>query len=49
MVLISSEDIGSALNKACKHDADNDAIHLARAAKVVRRHVQNEKPAHWFI
>jgi len=30
-------DIGSALSKACEHDADNDAVPLARAASIVRR------------
>ena len=37
MVLIYNKDIGSALRKACEHDADDDAIHLAKAAKIVRR------------
>ena len=37
MVLIFNADIGSALSKACEHDSDNDAIHLARAANIVRR------------
>ena len=37
MVLISNKDVGSALSKACEHDADNDAVHLARAASIVRR------------
>ena len=36
-MIISKKDVGSALNKACKHDADDDAIHLARAANIVRR------------
>ena len=36
MVLIANHDIGQALRKACHHDADNDAVHLARAAKIVR-------------
>ena len=37
-VLLSfNEDVSSALNKACEYDADDDAIHLARAAKIVRR------------
>jgi len=53
VVLISNKDVGSALSKACEHDADNDAdndaVHLARAANIVRRHVQNEKPVQWFI
>ena len=25
------------MSKACKHDADSDAIHLAKAANIVRR------------
>ena len=37
VMIISKKDVGSALHKACKHDADNDAIHLARAANIVRR------------
>ena len=37
VVLISNKDVGSALSKACEHDADNDAVHLARAANIVRR------------
>ena len=37
VVLISNQDIGSALSKACELDADNDAVHLARAASIVRR------------
>ena len=37
MVLISNKDVGSALSKASEHDADNYAVHLARAANIVRR------------
>ena len=37
MVLIYNKHISSALRKACEHDADDDAIHLAKAAKIVRR------------
>ena len=37
VVLICNADVGSALSKACKHDADSDAIHLAKAANIVRR------------
>lgn len=37
MILICNEDVGAALQKACEHDTDNDAVHLARAAKIVRR------------
>ena len=36
VVLIANHDIGQALRKVCHHDADNDAVHLARAAKIVR-------------
>ena len=32
-----NEDVSSALNKACEYDPDDDAINLARAAKIVRR------------
>ena len=28
---------GSALSKACKHDIDSDAIHLARTANIVKK------------
>jgi hypothetical protein len=37
VVLICNKDVGAALRKACEHDTDNDAVHLARAAKIVRR------------
>ncbi len=37
LVLIGNEHIGSALSKACEYDADNDAVILARAARIVRR------------
>ena len=37
VVLVSNEDVGAALRKACEHDTDNDAVHLARAANIVRR------------
>ena len=37
-VLLTFEaDVGSAFDKACKLNSDNDAVHLARAAQVVRR------------
>ena len=35
-MIISKKDVGSTLNKACTHDADNDGIHLARVANIVR-------------
>ena len=37
VMLSFDDDIGGALMKACDHDSDHDAMHLARAAKVVRR------------
>ena len=37
VVLIFNKDVGSALSKACEHDAVKDAVHLARAAKIVRK------------
>ena len=37
VVLVSNKDIGSALSKACEYDADDDAAHLPRASKIVRR------------
>ncbi len=39
IMLAFNEDIGTALTKACEYDSDGDAIHLARAAKIVRRHI----------
>ena len=39
VLMAFEEDIGSALAKACEFDSDNDAIHLARAAKIVRNHM----------
>jgi len=36
------EDIGSAFAKACELDSDSDAVHLARAAQIVRRHMFGE-------
>lgn len=37
VILIFNEDVGAALKKACEHDADHDAVHLAKAAIIVRR------------
>lgn len=39
VLLAFEEDIGSALAKACELDNDNEAIHLAHAAKIVRRNL----------
>lgn len=43
ILLVFNEDVGPAMRKACEHDADADAIHLARAAKIVRREIFNMK------
>lgn len=43
VVLISNTDVGTALEKACNHDADNDAVHLAKAAHIVRRDMADIK------
>ena len=37
VVLTSNEDIGTALKKACESDTDMDIVHLAEAAKLVKR------------
>ena len=37
VVLVCNQDVGKALAKACEHDADDEAVHLARAAKIIRR------------
>lgn len=37
LVLVSNEDVGSALVKACERDANIDAVHPARATNIVRR------------
>lgn len=37
IVLVFNKDIGHALRKACEQDADDDAVHLARAATILRR------------
>ena len=36
------EDVDAALAKACKLDSDNDAVHLACAAQIMRRHMFGE-------
>lgn len=38
-LLVFDADIGLALTKACERDSDSDAIHLARAAQIVRMHM----------
>ena len=37
VVLVFNEDVGAALRKACEHDADSDAVYLARAATIAQR------------
>ena len=45
VLLAFSDDISAALSKACEWDSDNDAVHLAHAAKIVRRHMfDDQKP-----
>ena len=41
ILLMSNEDVGTALRQACKNDADNDAYILAQAARIVRREIMN--------
>lgn len=42
VLLVFDDDIGSALVKACEFDSDTDALHLARAANIVRRKMFGE-------
>ena len=42
IMLAFREDVGDAIAKACEMDSDNDAIHLARAAEIVRRQMFGE-------
>ena len=37
IVVVFNEDLGAALGKACENDSDSDAVHLAKAAIIVRR------------
>ena len=39
VLLTFNEDFGHALAKACELDRDVDAVHLGRAANIVRRHI----------
>ena len=43
VVLIFNKDVGIALGKACEHDTDSDAVHLARAATIIRRVMFNKR------
>lgn len=44
ILLVFDEDIGVALGTACEQDSDSDAVHLARATQIVRRHIFDPKP-----
>lgn len=37
ILLVFNETIGDEIRKACEQDYDSEALHLARAAKIVRR------------
>ena len=37
--LIFNKDIGTAIRKACEYDFDDDAVHLAKAAQIIRRDI----------
>ena len=43
VLLVFDNDIGSALSMACTHDQDMDALHLAKAAQIVRREMFNTR------
>ena len=45
VVLVCNKDVGSAIRKACERDLDNDAVHLAKAANIVRRDMFKMKKA----
>ncbi len=40
ILLMSNEDVGTALRQACENDADDDACILARAARIVRKEIK---------
>ena len=37
VVLVCNKYVGSAVRKACESDADNDAVHIVKAANIVSR------------
>ena len=50
ILLVYREDIGSALAKACQHDIDSDAVHLARAAPIIRKDMfQLSQPSNGYF
>ena len=49
VLMAFEDDIGTALAKACEQDNNEDALHIARAAQIVRRHIFGEaKPFNGF-
>ena len=49
VLMAFEEDIGTSLAKACEQDNNQDAMHIARAAQIVRRHIFGEaKPFNGF-
>ena len=43
VILAFNGDVGAILRKACEHDADGHAVHLSRAATIVRRDMFSKK------
>ena len=41
-LLMSNEDVGSALRQVCENDADDEACILSRAAQIVRKEILNK-------
>ena len=49
VLMAFEDDIGTALAKACELDNNKDAMHIAHAAQIVRRHIFGEaKPFNGF-
>ena len=49
VLMAFEDDIGTGLAKACEQDNNEDAMHIARAAQIVRRHIFGEaKPFNGF-
>ena len=42
ILLMSNEDVGSALRQVCENDADDEAYVLSRAAQIVRKEILNK-------
>jgi hypothetical protein len=45
VILIFSEDVGSAIKKACELDGDTEAMHLLQAANIIRKKILINKKA----